>query len=80
MVQQENRVGATVSSDFSVIGKNLRPDQAAAYLGISKSKLAKLRMEINRDQGPPFSKIAGCVVYRRCDLDAWIEANMVTSE
>ncbi len=58
----------------------LRPPQAANYLGISQSKLAKLRMKTNRSEGPRFSKISGCVVYRRVDLDAWIESNVVAAE
>ena len=63
----------TLNQNFE---SNLRAPQAAKYLGISKSKLAKLRMATNRAEGPRFSKIAGCVIYRRADLDAWIEANL----
>ncbi len=29
-------------------------------------------MRQNREAGPPFVKIAGCVLYRRADLDAWL--------
>ncbi len=61
-------------------GENLRTPQAAAYIGISQSKLAKLRMTANRVHGPRFSKVAGCIVYRRSDLDDWITENMVESE
>lgn len=57
----------------------MRPKAAAAYSGISVSKLAKLRMEQNRKDGPPFVKAAGCVVYRRSDLDAWLEMHLVAS-
>ncbi|MFD0980430.1 helix-turn-helix domain-containing protein [Tropicimonas aquimaris] len=57
--------------------QNMRPSAAADYLGVSQSHLAKLRMEQNRHKGPAFSKVAGCVVYRRADLDAWLEANVV---
>lgn len=55
---------------------NLRPSQAAAYLGISVSKLAKLRMRHSPEAGPRFAKVAGCVLYRRADLDAWLEAHL----
>ena len=57
----------------------MRPRAAAAYSGISVSKLAKLRVEQNRRDGPPFVKVAGCVVYRRSDLDAWLERHLVAS-
>ncbi|RYH08829.1 helix-turn-helix domain-containing protein [Tropicimonas sp. IMCC6043] len=60
-----------------IANHNFRPAEAAAYLGVSQSQLAKLRMESNRHKGPAFAKVAGCVVYRRADLDAWIAANMV---
>ena len=53
--------------------------EAAEYVRISPSKLAKLRMRSNREQGPRFAKIGGRVVYRRQDLDDWIEAAMVGS-
>lgn len=55
----------------------MRPRDAARYLGVSASKLSKLRMEQNRALGPPFSKVAGVVVYRRTDLDRWLESQMV---
>ena len=54
---------------------NLRPRDAARYLGVSTSLLAKLRMREKRDCGPRFVKLSGCVIYRRSDLDAWLERN-----
>ena len=56
---------------------NMRPKVAAEYTGVSESTLAKLRMLDNRRNGPSFIKLSGCVVYRRCDLDAWIDRNVV---
>ncbi|HBZ45319.1 MAG TPA: DNA-binding protein [Maritimibacter sp.] len=53
---------------------NMRPARAAQYTGVSKSHLAKLRM---RGEGPTYAKVAGCVVYRRADLDAWLQDNLV---
>ena len=61
-------------------GEIFRPPQAAEYLGISESKLAKLRMKANRADGPRFSKIAGCIIYRRANLDTWVDSNVVDSE
>ena len=58
--------------------KVMRPEQAAAFLNLSKSTLAKMRM---RGEGPPFAKLGGkIVVYRLTDLDAWInERSRVSS-
>lgn len=57
-----------------------RPPMAAEYVSISESKLAKLRMASTRHLGPKFMKVAGCVVYRRDDLDIWLAAHLVDSE
>lgn len=51
--------------------------EAAAYTGISASKLNKLRMARNRAVGPKFVKISGRVIYRLSDLDAWIDGHVV---
>lgn len=59
---------------------HMKPIEAAMYVGISASKLAKLRLRANRACGPAFVKLAGCVLYRRQDLDAWIEANLVNPQ
>lgn len=56
---------------------NMRPSEAALYTAISESTLAKLRMRENRSNGPRFVKLSGCVVYRRSDLDAWIDQNVI---
>lgn len=55
----------------------LRQADAARYLGISESTLAKLRMRSNRHAGPRYSKVSGCVIYRKADLDGWLEDNLV---
>jgi predicted DNA-binding transcriptional regulator AlpA len=56
---------------------NMRPREAASYTGISESTLAKLRMRENRVNGPRFVKLSGCVLYRRTDLDEWIDQNVI---
>ncbi|SFD58702.1 Helix-turn-helix domain-containing protein [Sulfitobacter brevis] len=56
---------------------HMRSSQASAYSGVSVSHLAKLRMEINRGKGPAYSKVAGCIVYRKADLDKWLADNLV---
>ncbi len=58
-------------------GKYLRCQAAAVYCGVSTSKLAKLRMQRNRSDGPRFIKIAGCIVYKTTDLDDWLNAHVV---
>ncbi len=58
---------------------NMRPAVAADYLSISDSKLAKLRMAANRKYSPSFVKVSGCVIYRRKDLDDWLERHVVRS-
>ncbi len=56
---------------------NMRPPVAAAYLGVSESYLAKLRMSASRTKGPKFSRVSGLVIYRKADLDAWVTAHVV---
>lgn len=60
-------------------GAYLRPLEAAQYTGISESTLAKLRMRHNRRIGPVYLKISSCVVYRREDLDAWMNNHVVAN-
>lgn len=62
------------------IGDYLRAWEAAVYLGISESTLAKLRMRNNRSRGPNYIKSNGIVIYRRDDLDAWLESQIVEGE
>ena len=56
---------------------NMRPNEAARYTSISESTLAKLRMRHKRANGPKFIKLSGCIIYRRSDLDAWMEQHVV---
>ena len=57
--------------------ENMRPHEAAAYLGVSLATLARFRMKGKRRSGPAFAKVAGCVIYRRADLDAWLAQHVV---
>lgn len=59
------------------VAENMRPAQAARYTGLSESTLAKLRMRHNLSSGPSFLKVSGCVVYRRRDLDKWMDSHAV---
>ena len=58
--------------------KHFRASEAAAYLKISESQLSKLRMKQNRSRGPRFANLAGCIVYRRIDLDDWIKSKIIS--
>ena len=58
----------TITFDNKAI---LRPAEAAEYLGVSTSTLAKRRL---RGEHPSFIKLGKKAVgYLRQDLDAWIE-------
>lgn len=57
--------------------KYLNTAEAADYLGLSMSTLNKLRLAPKRADGPAFAKIGGRVIYRRQDLDRWLEDYLV---
>lgn len=62
------------------IQRRLRAPEAAAYIGLSASTLAKMRL---RGDGPAYAKAGRrIVVYDPRDLDAWLTARrrMSTSE
>jgi excisionase family DNA binding protein len=48
-----------------------RTPHAAAYLGVSKSFLEKLRVE---GGGPGYFKLGKTVVYERQELDDWLQS------
>lgn len=55
----------------------LRAPAAAAYVGLSPSTLAKMRL---RGDGPPYSKAGRrAVVYDVSDLEAWLASRRRTS-
>ena len=57
--------------------RKLRAPEAAAYLGLSASTMAKMRMT---GLGPPYSKAGRrVVIYDRADLDGWLDARKRTS-
>lgn len=62
---------------MSPSSQNLRPNQAAEYLGFAASTLAKMRLP---GDGPDFIKAGKrIVIYRRSDLDDWLAAGRRTS-
>jgi excisionase family DNA binding protein len=54
----------------------LNTEQAAQYVGLSPSTMAKLRMQ---GGNVPHIKLGRRCLYRREDLDAWLKANSRTS-
>jgi predicted DNA-binding transcriptional regulator AlpA len=59
------------------ISKMLRVPEAAAYLGLAPSTLAKMRL---RGDSPRYAKAGPrIVVYDVRDLDAWLEARKRSS-
>jgi excisionase family DNA binding protein len=49
----------------------LTVDEAAKMLGLASSTLAKLRLNGN---GPAYCKLGRRVVYRRADLEEWLQS------
>jgi excisionase family DNA binding protein len=54
----------------------LQPPEAAAYLGSSRSTLAKRRL---RGDGPRFFRLGRAIRYRREDLDEWLASRAARS-
>jgi hypothetical protein len=55
----------------------LTPREASAYSRITETNLAQLRF---RGKGPRFLKpTPRTVLYRKSDLDAWLDASVTTS-
>lgn len=62
---------------MTVQSQNMRADEAASYLRLAQSTLAKLRCY---GGGPAFSKAgARRVVYTKSDLDDWLAGRLFRS-
>lgn len=68
-MSQISKMGVRVTTSPEAAKPRLRSREAAAYLGISGSTLAKGRMTGN---SPPYTKIGRIVVYDRNDIDEWL--------
>ena len=53
----------------------MRASEAAKVLGLAPSNLAKLRLS---GGGPIYCKLGRRVVYRRDDLEAWLESRVAS--
>ncbi|MBA8851378.1 excisionase family DNA binding protein [Ochrobactrum intermedium] len=58
------------------MNQNIRVREAAAYLGLSKSTMDKLR---HFGGGPRYFKLGRSVIYDIADLDAWRNDRAATS-
>jgi predicted DNA-binding transcriptional regulator AlpA len=55
--------------------KYMTAPEAARYVGLSESYLAKLRMDTAPDAGPKFLRIGQRTIrYRAVDLDEWMRS------
>ena len=62
---------------IDTVPENMRPVQAARYLGVSKSFLDQARVT---GTGPRYSKVSSTlVIYRRVDLDAFVAERVIRS-
>jgi len=56
------------------------PRDAAAYLGLSASTLARMRSPTSKVKGPPYFRLGGSIKYKQAELDAWVEHNRQAAE
>lgn len=61
---------------MSVFKQRLCAKEAASYLGLSTSTLAKKRMT---GEGPPYFKLGRKVIYDVHVLDGWVNSHACTS-
>jgi hypothetical protein len=57
--------------------ENLCPRDAATYVNLAPATLAKIRCVSN--DGPQFIRLGRKILYRKSDLDLWLEARKATS-
>lgn len=67
-------IEAKVTEVVEVESPMLDVDEVIAYMKVSESTLARMRRDKN---GPPYAKIGTKVLYRKADLDAFIESKLV---
>lgn len=61
-----------MTTKFNTENRWLRTKEAAAYVGLSKSTLEKLRVT---GDGPEYAALGRVIVYQIQDLDEWISAH-----
>ena len=69
MRSASNKPAADVRSSIGSL-RVVQAKEAALFVGLSESTLAKLRLNGN---GPTYCKLGRRVVYRPVDLEAWLQ-------
>lgn len=67
-------------ADPKIQSQVLCEKDTAKYIGMSRSYLRQDRVDGphgNRTPGPPFIRIGRRILYRRLDLDKWLEDHIV---
>ena len=60
-------------SESQIFPAYLRPKEAATFLGISHSLLAK---QVRKGQGPPRRRVGRAVLYSVADLNNWMSTRV----
>jgi predicted DNA-binding transcriptional regulator AlpA len=63
-------LNVTNTPEPPILAECFRVEGAAAYTGLSVHTLNQMRGTLD---GPPFVKLPRAVLYRKSDLDAWLE-------
>lgn len=77
MVKEFERVADNISAKAIYCTKEvLTSDEAAKYMGISKSYLYKLTM---RQQIPHYKPMGKMCYFNRLELEAWLQSNRIST-
>lgn len=77
MVKEFERVADNISAKAIYCTKEvLTSDEAAKYMGISKSYLYKLTM---RQQIPHYKPMGKMCYFNRLELEAWLQSNKIST-
>lgn len=78
MAEEFKQVADLVTANIIFCTKEvLTSDEAAKYMGISKSYLYKLTM---KQQIPHFKPMGKMCYFNRMELEQWLQSNRVTTE
>lgn len=77
MTEELKRVADLITANIiSTTKEVLTSDEAAKYMGVSKSYLYKLTM---RQQIPHYKPMGKMVYFNRLELETWLQANRVAT-
>ena len=77
MTEELRKVADQITANIiSTTKEVLTSDEAAQYMGISKSYLYKLTM---RQQIPHFKPMGKMVYFNRLELESWLQSNRVAT-